>query len=330
MLKKIQFIESIVDNPYQNLAVEKCLFDMVEENAVILYLWQNERTVVYGRNQNVWKECNVSKLLGDGGHPARRLSGGGAVYHDLGNLNFTFLAQKQSYDVTRQMDVILKACQKCGIDAEKTGRNDITVNGRKFSGNAFYHSGNRSYHHGTILIDSDLSALSGYLNVDKQKLQSKGVTSVKARVTNLCAICPDLTVERMKVALKEAFTEVYQQQPEVLTKESLDLEKLTAYQQHFQSEEWLYGKRLPFSMRIYRRFAWGDFDCNLNVNQGKIQEVILYSDALEGEFIERIQEQMLHMPLSSQQLAEKITSLAENPVQEQMAEDIRGLFEESI
>lgn len=330
MLKKIQVIESIVDNPYQNLAVEKYLFDTVEEDAVILYLWQNQRTVVYGRNQNVWKECNVSKLLADGGYPARRLSGGGAVYHDLGNLNFTFLAQKSEYNVNRQMDVILKACHQCGIDAEKTGRNDIAVNGRKFSGNAFFHSGNQRYHHGTILIHSDLSALSGYLNVDSQKLQSKGVTSVKSRVINLQEICSKLTIVQMKQALAEAFTQVYERDAEIVTPECLEQEKLAKYTQMFQSDDWLYGRQIPFTMRIYRRFVWGDFDCNLNVNHGRIQEVRLYSDALEGAFIEQIQERMVNLPLSCEKLSQMIEGLASNQVQKKMSDDIRVLLYEKI
>ena len=123
--------------PYHNLTVEEYLTTHVQSGEIILYLWQNQHTIVIGRNQNAWKECKVSELEADGGHVVRRLSGGGAVYHDLGNLNFTFCVQKDDYSVDKQLSVIVQAVHNLGAAVRKTGRNDITVEGRKFSGNAF-------------------------------------------------------------------------------------------------------------------------------------------------------------------------------------------------
>ena len=151
MIQQIQYVISKGTNPYENIALEEYLLQRVSENTCILYLWQNKNTVVIGRNQNCWKECKVTALEEDGGYLARRLSGGGAVFHDLGNLNFTFLVRKVDYDVDRQLEVILTACRMLGIHAEKTGRNDITVDGKKFSGNAFYKTEESCYHHGTLL-----------------------------------------------------------------------------------------------------------------------------------------------------------------------------------
>ena len=147
MVNKLTYIESEQYNPYKNLAVEEYLFFHCQKEECILYLWQNQHTVVIGRNQNAWAECLTEKLENEGGYLARRLSGGGAVYHDLGNLNFTFLVNKENYNVDRQLEVIQKAVAKFGVCTEKSGRNDILINGRKFSGNAFYKECSRCYHH---------------------------------------------------------------------------------------------------------------------------------------------------------------------------------------
>jgi len=209
MVEKITYIESGQFHPYKNLAVEEYLLLHCEPQECILYLWQNQNTVVIGRNQNAWKECKVESLEENGGHLARRLSGGGAVYHDLGNLNFTFLVSKENYSIDRQLEVIVKAVQKLGAKAEKSGRNDILIDGKKFSGNAFYEQEQHCYHHGTLMMNVNKEMLSKYLTVSKEKLQSKGVDSVKSRVTNLVDYIPDLTLEALKKALREAFEEVY-------------------------------------------------------------------------------------------------------------------------
>ena len=175
MVKNLVFIETDGVDPYENLAVEEYLLFHCQKDQIILYLWQNQNTVVIGRNQNAWRECRISELENSGGHLARRLSGGGAVYHDLGNLNFTFLARKDDYDLDRQMKVILSALQKLDIRAEKSGRNDILVSGKKFSGNAYYQHGDYCYHHGTLMVDVKKDDLGKYLTVSREKLNGKCV-----------------------------------------------------------------------------------------------------------------------------------------------------------
>ena len=138
MITKIFIYNAQGSDPHENLAVEKVLMDAMQPGEAMLYLWQNLNTVVIGKNQNAWLECRTSLLEEEGGKLARRLSGGGAVFHDLGNLNFTFLMCAEDYDLDKQVAVIQKACAFAGIHAEKSGRNDLLADGRKFSGNAFY------------------------------------------------------------------------------------------------------------------------------------------------------------------------------------------------
>ncbi len=217
-MKRLSYMINRETNPYHNIALEEYLLDHVAEDEVILYLWQNRKTVVIGYNQNAWRECRVEALSEDGGFVARRLSGGGAVFHDLGNLNFTFLARRADYDVEKQSEVILRAVQSFGIPAIRNGRNDLTVEGRKFSGNAYYRRGDCCYHHGTILIRADKGLMGNYLTVSKEKLKSKGVESVKSRVVNLEEYVPELTISQMEEALVRAFGDVYGGAVEIIGK----------------------------------------------------------------------------------------------------------------
>ncbi len=330
MIQQITSIVSSGFNPYENLALEKYLFDHVKNDEIILYLWQNERTVVCGRNQNLWKECHVSRLLEDKGYPVRRLSGGGAVFHDKGNLNFTFLVKKDNYDVDRQLQVIIQACQDLGIQAEKTGRNDITVDGRKFSGNAFYSSGDRKYHHGTLLVQVDTSMMSAYLNVDKEKLSSKGVSSVRSRVANLTEFRPDLTIQIMKDAMFQAFETVYGLSASPYELNSSASEEIEDTRKFFSSDEWLYGRKIDFAYQISRRFPWGDFDLRLNVEKGRISTAVLYSDANDEAFIRSIHSGLEGIPFTYKDLEILVDNSVRTAEHQTMAQDIKELLFHSI
>ncbi len=288
MIQKITYIESKQYNPYQNLALEEYLLRHVEEDECILYLWQNKHTIVIGRNQNAWKECLVSKLQEDDGYLVRRLSGGGAVFHDLGNLNFTFLVHKDHYDLEKQLEVILKAVQKLGIRAEKSGRNDILVDGRKFSGNAFFESEHHCYHHGTLMVHVNMQDLSKYLTVSKEKLQSKGVDSVKSRVTNLSEHAENLTIDILKVKLYEAFEEVYNKKANVIKPEELNQEEIKAGTEKFASWDFIFGKKIEFQYEVQTRFSWGNLEIQLAVNEGRIKEAVIYSDAMKPQLIQSL------------------------------------------
>lgn len=328
MIERIQICTTDNLIPYQNLALEEYLMDTVPAGTCILYLWQNENTVVIGRNQNCWKECRVRKLEADGGHLVRRLSGGGAVYHDLGNLNFTFLVRKEDYNVSRQLDVILRAVSACGIHAQRSGRNDITVNGRKFSGNAFYFSRNSAYHHGTLLVHTDKEKAGKYLSVSAEKIKSKGVDSVRSRIANLDEFCPGLTVERMKRELCNAFEEVYQIRLEPFPAEAVDQARVETLRRKFADPDWIYGRRIPFSVEFSSRFPWGGIDIGLQVSGGVIAGAQIDSDAMDEELIRRLAPCLTGCPFSAEKAAERLRLefSGDPPERKRCAKDLENLF----
>lgn len=304
MVKHIYYYQNHNEahDPYRNLAIEKYLTLHARPGECILYLWQNRRSVVIGRNQNAWRECNVERLTADGGALVRRLSGGGAVFHDLGNLNFSFCAREEDYDVDRQLEVIRRGLLRLGIVCARSGRNDLLTDGRKFSGNAFYMRGGHCCHHGTIMIDVDRELLSRYLVVPSRKLVSKGITSVQSRVVNLKECRPDLTPELLAGALKEAFGEVYglpaQEYPAHIqlsdTKNPApdkvfpDLEEIRESAARFASREWIYEGPFPFTHEMEGQFDWGGVQLLLNVEKGQIADARIYSDAMDQDYIREL------------------------------------------
>lgn len=288
MIQKLSVYVSTSTNPYENLAAEEYLTFHTEPDECILYLWQNAHTVVIGRNQNCWKECKVAELEASGGHLVRRLSGGGAVYHDMGNLNFTFCMKKDEADVGRQLQVITEATALFGLHAERTGRNDVTIDGRKFSGNAFFDSQGCYYHHGTLLLHVDTASMSRYLNPSREKLQSKGVDSVRSRVVNLSDLCPDITVDSMKDAMIRAFSKVYGLEASPFQESRFDPGEVKRLKERFDSWNWKYGQKIPFTNRLGKRFAWGEAELALKVNQGLIEEAFLSSDSMEADWFDGI------------------------------------------
>ncbi len=285
-----RFLSTNCVDPYENLALEELLFETQGEGATF-YLWQNERTVVIGRNQNAWRECRVELLESEDGKLARRSSGGGAVFHDLGNLNFTFLLPKDQYDLVRQLGVIQKAAAKFGIETSFTGRNDLvlTATGEKFSGNAFRFSNNVALHHGTILISADFSRLGRYLAPSQMKLESKGVKSVVSRVTNLGLQNPELTVETMKQALMEAFEAEYGAY-EPHSWDLINKEKLEQKRQTYASWEWKFGTTPSFNISLENRFEFGCLELLLNVQNGIVASAVCYTDAMDATLAKRIEE----------------------------------------
>ena len=281
MITKIFIYNAQGTDPHENLAAEKVLMDALQPGEAMLYLWQNLNTVVIGKNQNAWLECRTSLLEEEGGKLARRLSGGGAVYHDLGNLNFTFLMCKEDYDLDKQVTVIQRACQLEGIQAEKSGRNDLLAEGRKFSGNAFYQDKVHAYHHGTLMVDVDKEKLGRYLSPPKAKLQAKGVASVRSRVVNLTELSPTLTIEGMRSHMAQAFQDVYGLTAVPFVPDVQMQEQIASLKEVYSSWEYLYGAPLAFSFSCEDKFDWGYIQLQLDAKGGLIQEVGINTDAMD-------------------------------------------------
>lgn len=294
-MSKLQAIISNQYDPFLNRAVEQYLTDNQKEDTVTMYLWKNERTVVIGYNQNPFSECNVKLLLDEGGHLMRRGTGGGAVYHDLGNINFSFVADKQLYDVRKQLSVIQDALLSYGLQAEISGRNDLTCEGRKFSGNAFAKGQRNDLHHGTILIKTDGEMMQRYLNVDKAKLMKHGVSSVKSRVVNLSELVPELTSENIKQPLMASFEKVYEGKATIIDfNEVAQLPEVQAIREEISSHEFLFGRWEQFKTTKKEQFAWGNVDIALHIDEANalITEARIASDCLEPDTI-RLAEQLL-------------------------------------
>lgn len=331
---KLRYTETDCTNPFINLATEEYMTFRAAEGEVTMYLWQNANTVVIGKNQNPWRECRVESMREGDCKLARRISGGGAVYHDLGNLNFTFIAREGEYDIPKQTEVILEAVRLLGINAEKTGRNDLTIDGMKFSGHAYYQSNGYCYHHGTIMFNVDPTPLGEYLNVSASKLKSKGVKSVRSRITNLINHKPDVTLEELKKALYDAFAKVYGGDVErfdIPTAES-DPE-LKALIDKYSSEEWRFGRKIPFTTSVSERLDWGGVDIELQVEGGVIQDCGLFSDSLETEVFGVLKEKLIGCKYSKaaiSALVEGALPYAPSSKEHQICSDIANLIADGI
>ena len=272
---------------WRNLAADEYFLNHIGKDEILLHIYINAPSVIIGKNQNAWRECNLKAMEADGVKLVRRISGGGAVYHDLGNVNFSFIAHRDIYDVSRQMNVILRSVRELGIQAEFSGRNDLLAEGKKFSGNAFCVRGEGRQHHGTLLLSEDLSKLPGYLNVSDAKLKSKGVSSVRSRVCNLCEFNSEITNEGMIEALKKGFAQEYGdfQNWELDAAAREEIEAL--YEKH-SSWQWRLGQAPRFDLELKNRFDWGEIQVLLSFKQAHVSEVQVYSDALDTEIAEQL------------------------------------------
>lgn len=278
-------------NPYRNLSIEEYLFNC-NKSDIIFYLWQNDNTIVIGKHQNLFKEVNMPAANAGSVNITRRITGGGAVYHDLGNLNFSFIVPSTKKDILQQLSVLIEALKEFGINAYPSGRNDILINGRKCSGNAFRDSKTTHLHHGTLLIDSDIEKLSRYLSPSKMKLTTKGFGSIKSRVINLSEVS-SIGVSDISSCLQKSFRNIYGDY-EIIENSFFDDIILKKVEDHSRSYEWIYGNTPAYDMQFDARLSFGEISFNIVIgDKGTIKNIDIYTDAMNVTFIDELQKSFI-------------------------------------
>lgn len=278
----MHYIESDSTDPRFNLALEQYVFDFLPREHEYFMLWRNDNAIIVGKHQNTAGEINAAYVKEKDIRVVRRLSGGGAVYHDLGNVNFTFIVTSKNlgeFDFASFCRPVARALAELGVTAEINGRNDMTIDGKKFSGNAQYRKRNRVMHHGTILYDSNLSVVGEALVVPKDKIESKGLKSVQSRVTNVKEhMRGDAPVEDFVAALRDAMFREYGLVPYTLSPE--DRAAIIKLQHDvYNTWNWNYGASPPYSIRKERRVeGCGKVEVFMDVKQGILNEIAFHGD----------------------------------------------------
>lgn len=321
-------IDKIWNSAAENLAYEFCLMNEVARRTSgieILYLWQNKDTVVIGRNQNPYKECNITFIKKSNIELVRRLTGGGAVYHDLGNLNYSFICREKYYDKKEVFKYIIDALYSLGITCELNGRNDIVVGTRKISGNAFYRWNGVVLHHGTILIDVNIGRMEKCLTPCKIKLNSKGVNSVKSRVSNLVDIKKDIDIGQVKKAIICKTGKCAKGIDNVI---SIDETLFESTKKKFLSKKWIYGLYPLEYETIAENFKWGSVVLGLALKGNYIENCYIESDGLYPDVIENLERYLNGLDLSNLYVIKnRVICNWKNNNEKQMINDILSLID---
>lgn len=288
------FINSSCTDPYINHAVEEYILKYKDTDCFIL--WRNRRSILIGKNQNTLREINLEYVKEKGIDVVRRVSGGGTVFCDLGNLNFTFITKKDSdfVDFKGFTKPIINALKKLGVDAEFNGRNDLTVEGKKFCGNAQYSYKNKVLHHGTLLFDADLSDLVKALKSNPIKFKDKAIKSVSNRVTNIRKyLNKDMNVEEFKNSLIKLVMEEFNcKEFYELNKEEMEkINKIS--EEKFSTWQWTYGNSPKFQFFNEDKFKCGVVQISLSVKDGNISNIKVNGDFFGMREISQLENMLL-------------------------------------
>ena len=280
-------------DPALNLAAEEYILTSSGIRDRVLFFYINDPSVIIGRHQNTADEIDTDLVRANGISIVRRSSGGGAVYHDRGNLNYSLITPgdpKAAADFSTLLEPILEALHELGIPAELTGRNDLTLNGKKFSGNAYYHNRSGSVVHGTLLFDSDLGMLTKVLRPDPEKLSSKGIRSVRSRVCCLGEILPEIRdTEALQAAILDHFLRNYEVKIRDFSEK--DMEHIRALADNrYRNNTWTYGESPAYSLRKTFRRTSGRIDFRAEIRDGMLLSTRFFGDYFTSGDIEALEE----------------------------------------
>lgn len=322
----MKLILSPSTDPAFNLALEQYVFDHMDRTQEYFMLWQNKNAIVIGKNQNAFAEVHHKTANEKGITVVRRLSGGGAVYHDLGNINFTFILDAKN---ATQLDLhlfchpIVELLQSLGIPAELNGRNDITIEGKKFSGNAQYLKQGRVMHHGTLMFQSDLSVVSDVLNVSSDKFHSKATKSVKSRVTNIAPYLQyPLSLEQFKTLVIQHILKTDHAEPYIFSAEDLSMiQKIK--EERYDTYAWNYGCSPSCDIVKKRYFdQCGMVEIHMNCSDGLIQDLVFFGDFFSIKSPEILANMLIGAPLEQQALAKILKNVPISDFFHNMNQDI--------
>lgn len=298
-----------ITDPRINLAIEEYALKNLDINESYLLFYINEPSIIIGKNQNTIEEINTDYVEKEGLYVVRRLSGGGAVYHDLGNLNFSFITKDDGesfHNFQKFTEPVVKALNKLGVNAELSGRNDLLAEGRKISGNAQFSTKGRMFSHGTLLFDSEMENVVSALKVKKDKIESKGIKSIRSRVANISEFLPEkMTIEEFRSTLLDYIFDGSDVEEYVLTEEDwANIHELS--NERYQNWEWNYGKSPKFNLQHSHRFPVGQIDVRLEVNKGSIENCKIYGDFFGVGNVEDIENKLTGTRYERKEIAQAL------------------------
>ncbi|MCK1192715.1 lipoate--protein ligase [Streptococcus uberis] len=309
----MKYIVNKSNNPAYNIALEAYAFRELLSEDEIFILWINEPAIIIGKHQNTIQEINKEYIDAHGIHVARRLSGGGAVYHDLNNLNYTIISNKSeegAFDFKTFSQPVIETLADLGVKAEFTGRNDLEINGKKFCGNAQAYYKGRMMHHGCLLFDVDMTVLGDALKVSKDKIESKGIKSVRARVTNIIDELPEkITVNEFSDKILAKMKETYPDMTEyVLSEDELAKIQKSADEQ-FGNWDWVYGKAPEYTIERNVRYPAGKINTFANVEKSIIKNIKIYGDFFGIKDVQDIEELLVGTRYENKDVLEKLKTI---------------------
>lgn len=309
----MKYIVNKSHNPFYNIALEAYAFRELRDEDELFILWINEPTIVIGKHQNAIEEINKAYTDEHGIHVVRRLSGGGAVYHDLNNLNYTIISNKTqegAFDFKTFSQPVIETLADLGVTATFTGRNDLEIYGKKFCGNAQAYYKGRMMHHGCLLFDVDMTVLGNALQVSKDKIESKGVKSVRARVTNILDELPEkMTVEAFSEQLLNKIKEQYPDMTEYILSEA-DLENIqNLADNQFATWDWTYGKSPDYTIKRSVRYPAGKLTSYVKVEKSVITGLKIYGDFFGIKDVSDIEEELIGLRYEYQDVLDKLRTV---------------------